>query len=122
MSTRLLIQFIAMNILRFILTGGSEITFNLQATSLLVLASITLTFLFESYDHLLTQYTSYKNKILTALFILLVGLIFITSRSSNPLSTYQQTLAFYILFILIKDTFKVSSINEDLLAYQKELQ
>lgn len=122
MPIRLLIQFIVMNLLRFVLTDGFEITFNIQAVFLLILMSITLTLLFESYDHLLTQYTSHKNKILTVLFILLVGLIYVTSLSTNPLSTYQQTLSFYVLFILIKDTFKVSSINEDLLAYQKKHQ
>lgn len=109
---RFLTQFIVMCIIRLFIAEGYYSEMNVTVTFVMLGYAFLFTLLLECFDHLVIHYVKYYKYIR---FLLVMILVIIMLKTS----IYYQLIFGYLLIVMLKDLYKLTSMQLSLEEFQQ---
>lgn len=111
---RYLVQFLVICIIRLFLTEGYASTIDIKIAGMIFLYAFLFTLILECFDELILDFVKYYKVIIAFLSIIFIGIMV------GGCSLYIKLMIGYLLVVMLKDVWKISSIQLSLMRFQKE--
>lgn len=112
-AIRFLKQFIVLCCLRLVMMNGLYVEMNVLVVMSLLVLSCLLTILFESFDKLIVHLMRFRYVLYILIIMGLIGSVVFDQ------SMYFKVLLGYSCLVMIKDLWKISTIQMDIRQYQQ---
>lgn len=113
---RFLTHFLVMGIIRLFVLDGKYASFDLSVMFMCMIYALIITIFIECFDQWIVHYTHYYRYIIMGMIVIYgINILFADS-------IFHNILFGYLLIIMIKETWKLSTMQLALEKYQKEYQ